>query len=340
MTTYRTGNPIGSTDPRDLYDNAENLDTAVNDLSRDTWSDRLGRSRKTMSGMDREFNADQASRDNRVNTFITSSRYQFLGDYAAGIEITEYYQIVRDSDGEFWRLSGQVELPYTTTGAGLPEDDSLTPLGDAVLRQQLDDINQGAAMLGRGVVAVDSIADLLSLPAGQRKESLRYLVKEYYAGTGVGGGEFYWDSVSDEDADGCIIFGEGSGRFLRTGITSISPAMAGAKGAPNDDTPYFQAACDAAVRLKVPLVFTTQHYLKPDNTDYTYGVCIYINGDIVIKGLGEGTVFIRGNAHGFHSEGHFVDISGVIFKKTPGTTAGTGGHCIRLSGRIMSPRVE
>src|SRR5690625_2668068 len=164
MTTYNTGNPIGSKDPRDLYDNAENLDTAVNDTSRDTWSDRLGRNRKTWWGMEREFNADQDDRDARFNTFIASSGYQFLGDYAPGIEITEYNQILRDGDGEFWRLSGQVELPYTTTGAGLPEDDSLTPLGDAVLRQDLANPNQGAALVARGIVAVDSIADLLALP--------------------------------------------------------------------------------------------------------------------------------------------------------------------------------
>src|SRR5699024_1387009 len=203
MTSYNTGNPLGSKDPRDLYDNAENLDTAVNDVENDTWKDRFGRSRKTMSGMERQFDADQASRDNRFNTFIASSGYQFLGDYAADIEITEYNQIVRDDDGEFWRLSGQVELPYTTTGAGLPEDESLTPLGDAVLRQELANPAMGAAMVGRGVVAVDSIADLLALPEGQRKSDLRYLVKGYYAGSDVGGGEFYWDASADKStADG------------------------------------------------------------------------------------------------------------------------------------------
>src|SRR5699024_10264002 len=202
MTTYNTGNPIGSKDPRDLYDNAENLDTAVNDVENDTWKDRFGRSRKTMSGMERQFDAaedyreatfvlTQADKQSRFDNFIASSGYQFLGDYAAGIEITEYNQIVRDADGEFWRLSGQVELPYTTTGAGLPEDDSLTPLGDAVLRQELAYLAMGAAMVGRGVVAVDSIADLLALPEGQRKSDLRYLVKGYYAGSDVGGGEFY-----------------------------------------------------------------------------------------------------------------------------------------------------
>lgn len=49
MTTYNTGNPLGSTDPRDLYDNAENLDRAVNSLS-GTWKDRFGRIRPTVVG--------------------------------------------------------------------------------------------------------------------------------------------------------------------------------------------------------------------------------------------------------------------------------------------------
>ncbi|HCG0653836.1 TPA: hypothetical protein NJJ50_006107, partial [Pseudomonas aeruginosa] len=40
MTTYATGNPLGSKDPRDLYDNAENLDTAMNSLDQDRWMDR------------------------------------------------------------------------------------------------------------------------------------------------------------------------------------------------------------------------------------------------------------------------------------------------------------
>src|SRR5690625_4041547 len=168
MTTYNTGNPIGSKDPRDLYDNAENLDEAVNTRQAESWDDRFGVARKTWWGMEREFDTDQASRVNRFNTFIASSGYQFLGDYAADIEITEYNQIVRDANGEFWRVSGQVGLPYTTTGAGLPEDDSLAPLGGAALRQQLSDEAQGAAMIGRGVVAVESIADLLALPPGDR----------------------------------------------------------------------------------------------------------------------------------------------------------------------------
>lgn len=46
MTTYATGNPLGSKDPRDLYDNAENFDAAMNGLSL-SWLDRLSRMRKS-----------------------------------------------------------------------------------------------------------------------------------------------------------------------------------------------------------------------------------------------------------------------------------------------------
>lgn len=47
MTTYNTGNPIGSTDARDLYDNAQNFDTAVN-TSNPVWVDRLGNARTSL----------------------------------------------------------------------------------------------------------------------------------------------------------------------------------------------------------------------------------------------------------------------------------------------------
>ena len=135
MTTYNTGNPVGSTDPRDLSDNSENLDRFVNG-EQPAYSDRLGQSRKSWAGMESEFAA-----------FIAASGYEFLGDYAAGIEVTGYQQVVRDTNGEFWRVSGSTTLPYATTGAGLPEGGAFVAVGDAVLRQELA-ANTGAAMVG------------------------------------------------------------------------------------------------------------------------------------------------------------------------------------------------
>jgi len=49
MTTYHTNNPLGSTDPRDLYDNAQNFDYAINGPG-EFWDNRFGVSGFTMAG--------------------------------------------------------------------------------------------------------------------------------------------------------------------------------------------------------------------------------------------------------------------------------------------------
>lgn len=54
MTTYNTGNPIGSADPKDLYDNAEALDRAIND-SAATFTDRLGNERPTLKRLETDY---------------------------------------------------------------------------------------------------------------------------------------------------------------------------------------------------------------------------------------------------------------------------------------------
>lgn len=50
---YDTGNPIGSRDPKDFFDNAENLDKAVNGDSA-TFLDRFGNTRKSYKGIEDE----------------------------------------------------------------------------------------------------------------------------------------------------------------------------------------------------------------------------------------------------------------------------------------------
>lgn len=60
MTTHKTGNPIGSTNPKDLYDNSRNMDEATNSLNKDYWDDRLGRKRLTWEGMTRLSNLGAA----------------------------------------------------------------------------------------------------------------------------------------------------------------------------------------------------------------------------------------------------------------------------------------
>lgn len=74
MTTYNTGNPVGSTEVKDLYDNAENLDIAINSPSADAWTDRLGQARKTWRGIQNEAQLEIA----QVVGEVTAQSQQYL----------------------------------------------------------------------------------------------------------------------------------------------------------------------------------------------------------------------------------------------------------------------
>jgi len=111
---YNTGNPLGSIDARDLYDNAQNMDKAVNQTTA-RWSDRFGVSRPSWAGM---------------------SHYNNVGEYAAGILITGYNEVFR-YEGEFYRAAAATVLPYTTTGSWSEDGPFFVPVGDAVLRHDI-----------------------------------------------------------------------------------------------------------------------------------------------------------------------------------------------------------
>lgn len=60
MTTYKTGNPLGSVSPKDLFDNSENLDRAANGAAL-TWNDRFDRSRLSWAGIEDRARIDIAA---------------------------------------------------------------------------------------------------------------------------------------------------------------------------------------------------------------------------------------------------------------------------------------
>ncbi len=154
MAKYNTGNPLGSKSPKDLSDNAQNLDDAVNDLGKDTWLDRFGKIRVTLSGYGRMFSLFMAQSAARFQQFMTgavsqfeqfllSSGYQDLGDYQPGLQITERNQIFW-KDGELYRAGASLPLPYVTTGDWASESASFVAVGDAALRQDLGSAADGA----------------------------------------------------------------------------------------------------------------------------------------------------------------------------------------------------
>lgn len=128
MTTFNTGNPLGSTDVYDRYDNSENLDNFSNGPL-DAYPDRFGVSRQSLQGI------------------RNASQYVDLGPYAAGLVLTSRNQVF-SYGGEFYAPGPAITLPYTTTGAGAGEIANFRSVGDAMLRADLAATDGAATLVG------------------------------------------------------------------------------------------------------------------------------------------------------------------------------------------------
>lgn len=151
MTKYATMNPLGSTDPRDMFDNSQNLDFAMSDIASAIWTDRFGKKRNTFYGF--ELFARAA---------ISAFGYITIDSFQAGATLTLYNQILRDTtNGEYYRWDGALpkevpagSTPATTGGVGLG---AWVGVGDATLRSEL--AKPGGVNLVQGAAKA---ADLLA----------------------------------------------------------------------------------------------------------------------------------------------------------------------------------
>ncbi|MEG8501660.1 hypothetical protein U4P66_04035 [Klebsiella pneumoniae] len=138
MPFYLTRDPVPSADMRNVFDNAQNLDLALNDLTSSLWTDRLGRSRMSWFGLESAFtvklsdfesrfstqiveqettfDASQADKENRFQAFLDSSGYVFLGDYEDGpFQFSARNQYIRYNN-QYYRLNAATDVGFTTTG--------------------------------------------------------------------------------------------------------------------------------------------------------------------------------------------------------------------------------
>ncbi|MBK2831281.1 hypothetical protein [Klebsiella quasipneumoniae] len=216
MSTYKTGNPLGSAAVKDLFDNAENLDFALNSLTALIWTDRLGKVRPSFFGMETSFlslmssqesrfTSQLADQDTRFNTFIASSGYDIIGDYTVGtipegnpLTITEYNQLIRYNN-EHYKLTAATDIPFTASGKTdetwtATDSAHFVSVGDAALRQNL----------GSGELPG---ATLVSLNAGTVFDALRYCTPEMMeaAGDGVADDSLAFQAALDEAASRAIM---------------------------------------------------------------------------------------------------------------------------------------
>lgn len=238
MPFYQTLDPVPSADMRNLFDNTQNLDIALNDITSAIWIDRLGRNRMSWFGMESAFSLkiddfeerfngeiisqkslfeyQLQSQESRFNTFIEHSRYYVVGDYEDGpLTITEYNQLVRYQN-ELWKITADTDIPFTTAGNTAESWDAsdkehFVSVGDGALRQNLGS-DDGLKLIGR----CPSVSVLRGIEP-ERDGQIIWL-DSYDTGTGVGGGYLKYDadiSVSDYPDDGVINFVTAGGRVWR-----------------------------------------------------------------------------------------------------------------------------
>ena len=167
--THNTGNPIGSTSPKDLSDNARNLDYLCLGTG-PTYLDRKGTPRRSWAGMEGEFGKDQVAREStfsadqtrreseftvrqadreiQFDAFLDASGFEPPVAYASGVKLVRTTQTVT-WEGKEYRAKNQF-LPLTTTDWESDES-KLKLIGDDSLRQDMansTDPAKGAGMNG------------------------------------------------------------------------------------------------------------------------------------------------------------------------------------------------
>ena len=141
-TRYNTGNPIESTDVRDMSDNAKNFDEFSNSGS-DTFTDRFGVNRKTIDGA------------------IRSVGIPIVGNFTTGCTVTDSNQGVQEVGGSVYRWSGAMPklVPPSSTPSGtggISPSGDWVDVGDASLRGDLANTSSSVSIAG---VTAERVAD-------------------------------------------------------------------------------------------------------------------------------------------------------------------------------------
>lgn len=142
---YNTGNPVGpdgSSSPFDLYDNSGVIDVFATDRTRVSVPDRLGIPRKTLFGMEREFNAFLAASGFELPPLLYVDGQPLLVDRPS--------QLIQRGTA-LYSVNAAESFPASLSGTWVADQPRLVERSDQSLRQSLSnttDADQGAALVG------------------------------------------------------------------------------------------------------------------------------------------------------------------------------------------------
>lgn len=267
---YDTMNPVPSTDPRDLYDNAGITDKYVNGQEPFV-PDRLGVQRRTWKGMEVDFNNAQEGRESAFDQFLEASAFIWIGDYGAGLTFTSRSQyMVRD--GMAYRLANSTTVPYTSTGNWAQEQTKFDLVNsDSILRQDLAE-SMGAQNVGGAQVTVSSFAGLRALATNKASTWAVISTSRFLS--------FYRldlaDSTTVDDGGSVIAPNNGPGRWKLNYSSSILVDQFGSQPTTGfDNSSMLQKAVAFAWANKVELRGGRGTYEYSTTLDLSYPTLVF-----------------------------------------------------------------
>lgn len=137
--TYLTGNPIGSSAAKDLFDNASNFDEGMNSAS-PSFYDRFNKRRETWAGMEK-----------MVSDFLEAMGFEATHlQYFDGTPLTVLRptQLI-DRAPSVYKVKSPAVFPVNLTGTWATDQLLLVDVGDAALRAELA-ASDGTTIIGFG----------------------------------------------------------------------------------------------------------------------------------------------------------------------------------------------
>lgn len=214
---YNTLNPLGSKDPRDLYDNAANFDNYANGPD-PFYPNRFGQQKLSIEGMNQAFDSAQVGRAAQFEAVLSAIGFSWLGDYGAGLTFTTRQQYTIRA-GLAYTVDDNTTLPYTLTGNWATDEAKLKLINsDQILRSDLasDTAGKGADLVAGAFRHVPTVSALKSR-AGRTDNEVVYL-DGYRSTSPDGEGPVRWNASSTETADDGYVFavaGVTTGRWVR-----------------------------------------------------------------------------------------------------------------------------
>ncbi|GEM_PF-5536073 len=284
---YNTGNPVPSTDARDFMDNVQNTDVAVNTQEL-TWVDRLGVSRKTFAGMEKDF-----------TDFLAASGFEpEVLAYVDGSPLTVLRptQLIEraSSPGILYAVKLPSAFPVGLSGNWETDEAALVIRVDDSLRHELANGTPflvDNAIVGRSLRLVNSFADLRTVAPRHSNDRVLLLA---HTVDGFGGGQFRWDASSvaaDDNGTVATVIGQ-SGAWVRV-LTrdGVRPEWWGAvPDSGQDDSVPLQTAINFAASVsgtqlgaRVVLSAGQYSYTKSLVVQHESGFCPEIVGQGAFK---------------------------------------------------------